>query len=285
VQRHAIAGRTIQQFERIHGDLGAWRPSDPHGVCETAETWLHRELPGEMAIVSFGSLPVRIRTGQGAAPFGILFAMAIDEEGAKDVLGLWGRDGRACDDWRDPMRDLRARGLTSIRIVQGDFDQAFASAARDHYPDAIVQDCISALLTRTLLLAPPRQRSSLHASLRAILHAPDAASAAAGLAAFARGRQGQRYPDVVALWRSRWPGIATLFELPPALRPFLESFDAGSSLKAKFARRASQLPTHFREPSAAILAVGAELQNVVRGGWRVAPHLWAGPRRQLARQA
>ena len=102
----------------------------------------------------------------------ILIAMAVNEEGEREVIGAC--EGFRVDKefWLSFLRDLRERGLRGTQLFIGDKCLCLLEAVHLTSPDARYQRC-SVRFTRNVLSFVPRGQMKLVAAMLRSIHAQE----------------------------------------------------------------------------------------------------------------
>jgi transposase-like protein len=96
-----------------------------------------------------------------------LVAVAVNEDGKREVLGVATGPSEAETFWTDFLRGLADRGLRGVKLVIADDHKGLRAAARRVF-DATHQRCRVHWLRNALAHAPTKQRTAVAAMLRTI---------------------------------------------------------------------------------------------------------------------
>lgn len=190
----------------------------PDIVVEALTAWQNRALDAVWPVIYVEELPVRIGAGQAVATT-MYVVSGVDCAGAEHVLGLWPAPGaeESVPFWMQVLGQVTARGVGDVCLVSCDGVAGLADAVGLTWPRAICQTRVLGLIRTSRRYGPRRSWAAVSAALQPVYTAPDEASAAAALDAFA-GRFGQRYPALVRLWRVHWAALAPFLALPMGVR-------------------------------------------------------------------
>lgn len=216
------------------------------------------------ALLLCGRLHLNIHENRSVRRVTVHLALGIDCNGAKDIVGIGVIPAF--------VSTLRDRGVEHIFVSVSETDDA-AMYVRGNFPNSSTQVSIAHLIRHSLSVVSKKDRAAVSIAMRSLYRAPDLGSGNTSLKAFADGRWGQRYPSIAANWRKAWQRLDCFFDLPVALRRFLETADAAGSFQEKLQRRALYIPGHFASEEAA-LAQLADLARKCTGEWKVAPRKW-----------
>ena len=134
--------------------------------------------------------------------------------------------------------------------------------------------------------ASRQERKALAKALKKIYTAPNAEAAAVALDAFEANDLGQRYPDVVRSWRTKWDLVIPFLAFSAPIRKVLYTTNAIESLNSSV-RRAVKAPVSVghagiftSERAACKLLYLALRQATIK--WTAPPNDWYAAKRELA---
>jgi putative transposase len=155
--------------------------------------------------------------------------LALNNEGEKEVLGLWIEQTEGAKFWLKVMNELKTRGVGDVLIAVVDGLKGFPEAIGTVFPLTTVQTCIVHLIRNSLAFVSWKDRKRIMPDLKAIYRAETAAGAAAELDRF-EAEWGRRYPAIGQAWRRAWEYVVPLFVFPPAIRKMIYTTNAVESL-------------------------------------------------------
>lgn len=94
--------------------------------------------------------------------------VGMDEDGYREVLGVWCTDLESEAIWSEVFRDLRERELTGVRYVVSDDHQGLTAANSGQYQGAFWQRCQVPFIRNILGMAPNADRGRIAALLKEI---------------------------------------------------------------------------------------------------------------------
>ena len=165
-------------------------------------------------MVYLDAIRVRVREAGSVSTRSVYIAIGVAESGPKEILGFWLGEHEGAKFWLRVLNDLKTRGLADILIAVGDGLKGFPEALLTAFPDTTVQTCLVPLIRYSLACATTKERKPLAAALKLIYQAVNVEQAAR-LAEFAESELGQRDPDVVRTWRSRWEEVIPFLAFSP----------------------------------------------------------------------
>lgn len=123
----------------------------------------------------------KVRQGGQVVQMAIMLAIAVNERGEREVLGIDAGVGETGAAWSGFLRSLVARGLSGVRLVTSDAHVGLREAIRATLLGATWQRCKTHLMRDVLAHVPRTAQGMVAAFARTIWAQPDAATAHAQL--------------------------------------------------------------------------------------------------------
>jgi len=123
---------------------------------EQVKAWNERPLDGEYPFLVLDAMHVKVRRQGGVRSTAVLLAVGINEEGKREILGLYTTLSETEEAWKSFLKKLSERGLTGVEHVTSDRDRGLKKAIRQKVPGAIWTPC-HAHLRRNVLDDTPEQ--------------------------------------------------------------------------------------------------------------------------------
>lgn len=98
--------------------------------------------------------------------------LGVNDQGLKEVLGIWINDTESAKFWMGILNELKNRGVEEILIACIDGIKGFTDAVKAIYPDAEVQRCIVHQIRNTIKFMPTKDRDAFCIDLRTVYGAP-----------------------------------------------------------------------------------------------------------------
>src|SRR3954469_89722 len=198
-------------------------------VLDEVREWQNRPLDPVYPVVFFDALRVKIRDEGLVRNKAVYIALAFNNQGEKEVLGLWIEQTEGAKFWLKVMNDLKTRGVNDILIAVVDGLKGFPEAIGAVFPLTVVQTCIVHLIRNSPAFVSWKDCKLIMPDLKAIYRAETAEAAAAALDTF-EAEWGKRYPAIGQAWRRAWEHVVPLFAFPPAIRKMIYTTNAVESL-------------------------------------------------------
>lgn len=179
-----LAGVSVRRVEDITEALWGTKVS-PATISELnkkayihIEDWRNRTLRGgKYPYVYVDGIYLRRNWGGEYENVSVLVAIAVNEDGYREVLGA--AEGMKEDkaSWTEFFKWLKSRGLTGVRLVIGDKCLGMLEAVGEVYPEAKYQRC-TVHFYRNVFSVVPRSKGKIVAKMLKAIHAQESKSAA-----------------------------------------------------------------------------------------------------------
>ena len=249
-------------------------------VMEQVREWQGRPLEKLYSVVFFDALRVKVRDEGVVKNKAVYFALGVDAQGQRDVLGFWLEQTEGAKFWQRVMSELRNRGVEDILIAVVDGLKGFPEAITAIFPQTTVQTCIVHLLRHSLSYCNWKDRKEVAAELKAVYQAPTAELARDRLEEFSAGKWGQKYPVIVASWKRAWEEVIPFYSYPPQIRKLLYTTNAIESFHMQL-RKVLKNRGHFPNDDAAARLIYLALKNIT-DKWKAPSTHWIDAANQFA---
>lgn len=177
-----VAGVSVRRVEDITEALWGERVSPSavsrlnERIFERIEEWRERPLSESYPYLYMDGIWLKQSWGGNVETVSILVAIAVNEEGYREVVGVVEGRKEDAESWRGLLRKLQERGLKKTRLIVSDKSKGLIKVLPEFYPDAKWQRCVFHFHKNILHEVPPTKRKEVAAMLKAI-HAQEDAEA------------------------------------------------------------------------------------------------------------
>jgi transposase-like protein len=179
-----LAGVSVRRVEDITEALWGTKVS-PSTISELnkkayvhIEEWRNRPLQGgRYPYVYVDGIYLRRNWGGEYENVAVLVAIAVNEDGYREVLGAAEGMKEDHESWRSFFVWLKERGLTGVRLVIGDKNLGMLETVHEVFPDAKYQRCIVHFYRNVFSVVPKGKVRTVAMMLKAI-HAQESKEAA-----------------------------------------------------------------------------------------------------------
>ena len=222
--------------------------------------WNERPL-GEQTFpfVLVDALVLKVRDGERVRALAGLLAIGINAAGYREILGLQLGDSESEASWSSFLGGLKRRGLSGVNLVVSDAHGGLVNAIARHFQGATWQRCQTHLTRDVLEAAPKALRDELHAHLRPLFEAPDAATARTLLRQLV-ATYAERAPKAIAALEAGFEDATAVLALPEPYRQRLRTTNSVERLNEEIRRR-ERVIRIFPNRESAIRLLGALLME------------------------
>ena len=165
-----ISTRSVDDLVKAMG-AGGMSKSQVSRLCaeidERVNTFLSRPLEGAWPYLWLDATYVKVREGGRIISRAVIVAVAVNEDGKREVLGIATGPSEAETFWTDFLRSLADRGLRGVKLVIADDHKGLRAAARRVF-NATHQRCRVHWMRNALAHAPTKQRTAVAAMLKTV---------------------------------------------------------------------------------------------------------------------
>jgi len=147
------------------------------GLDKEVKKWRMHPLTKRYPYLMVDARGERIRRDGAIIPQSALIVVGIDNEGYREVLGVWCADSESEASWSTVFRELKERGLHGVIYVVSDDHTGLTKAIAHQYQGAIWQRCQVHFIRNVLSKVPKKDRGRILAHLRDITGASSLESA------------------------------------------------------------------------------------------------------------
>jgi len=167
---HGISTRSVDDLVKAMG-AGGMSKSQVSRLCgeidERVNAFLSRPLEGAWPYLWLDATYVKVREGGRIVSRAVIIAVAVNEDGKREVLGVATGPSEAETFWTEFLRSLADRGLRGVRLVIADDHKGLRAAARRVF-NATHQRCRIHWMRNAMAHAPAKQRTAVAAMLKTI---------------------------------------------------------------------------------------------------------------------
>jgi len=158
---------------------------------------------------------VKAHEGAHVVSKAVIVATGVAADGNREVLGLAVGDSEDRSFWTGFLRQLRARGLTGVRLVISDAHEGLRHSIDKVMLGAAWQRCRVHFLRNVLAKVPRGSAEMVAAAVRTIFAQPDAAAVTDQLDSIA-AKLGRQFPAVEVMLRDAAPDLTAFAAFPQA---------------------------------------------------------------------
>jgi len=245
------AGTVSHLNQKVYGHIEAWR---------------NRPLQGKYPYVYVDGIYLKRNWGGTYENVAILIAMAVNEDGYREVIGA--SEGMKEDkaSWQEFLKRLRKRGLTGTQLFIGDKCLGLLEAVNETFPDARFQRCTVHFYRNVFSVTPRSRMKEVAAMLKAIHAQEDKRAAREKAAAVAAKLREMKLKEAARKIENGILETLTYMDFPSAHWSKLRSNNVIERLNREIRRRTRVVGT-FPDGNSALMLVCARLRYIAGKAW------------------
>ncbi len=264
-----VSTRAVDDLVKAMG-AGGMSKSQVSRLCaeidERVQAFLCRPLEGAWPYLWLDATYIKVRDGGRIVSRAAIIAVAVNEDGKREVLGLALGPSEAEAFWTDFLRSLADRGLRGVKLVIADDHKGLRAAARRVF-NATQQRCRVHWMRNALAHAPAKQRTAVAAMLKTIFAQETKADAMTQWDAVADALR-DKQPKLGAMMDASREDVLAYMDFPREHWPQIASTNPLERVNREVKRR-SDVVGIFPNDQAVIRLVGALLLET-NDEWAVA---------------
>ncbi len=240
-------------------------------IIEHIDQWKSRRLESVYMVVWMDAVVFKVRQEGKVINKAVQIAVALNNQGKKEVLGMWTCQNESASFWMSVLTNLKSRGVEDILISSTDNLKGFTDAIKAVFPETKTQICIVHQLRNSLKFVVWKDKKLVAAALKKVYDAPDAEIAYRELDAF-EAVWSEKYPYIGQSWKANWDNLTTFFEFPMEIRKIIYTTNIIENIN-RIVRKYTKTKTSFTNDSAMEKAVYLALMQVSRK-WTMPQRNW-----------
>jgi putative transposase len=229
-------------------------------VIDEVKQWQNRPLSAVYPIVYLDCLVVKVRDSGRVINKALYFALGVNIEGHKELLGMWISPNEGAKFWLSVLTEIQNRGVKDIFIACVDGLTGFPNAIETVFPKTQVQLCIVHMVRNSVAFVSWQQRKQVCKDLKAIYAAATESEAEFNLELFAE-KWDKLYPSISKSWRAHWQHIIPFFTYPAEIRKVIYTTNAIESMNSSL-RKVIKSQQIFPTDDAAFKLVYLAMRNI-----------------------
>jgi len=230
------------------------------------DTWRNRPLQRKYPYVYLDGIYLKRNWGGEYENVAILIAMAVNEDGYREVIGA--SEGMKEDktSWLEFMKSLKERGLSGTQLFIGDKCLGLLEAVDETFPEAKFQRCTVHFYRNVFSVTPRSKMKEVAAMLKAIHAQEDKEAAKEKATAVVAKLRDMKLKEAAKKVEDSILETLTYMDFPQAHWTKLRSNNVIERLNREIRRRTRVVGT-FPDGHSALMLVCARLRYVASKAW------------------
>ena len=248
-------------------------------VLPLLDEWRERTLNAVYPIVWMDALVFKVRHNGRIEKRAVFCVLGIDEEGMKDLLGLYVADNEGARFWLAILTDLQNRGVKDILIACVDNLSGFGDAIESIFPNTEVQLCIVHQIRNSLKYVTSEDEKPFLKDLKKVYQAKSKDSAEYNLEELDK-KWGAKYPIVLKSWKNNWNRLSQYFKYGDQIRRIVYTTNTVEGFNRQI-RKVTKSKSVFPNDKALLKMVYLASENIMKK-WTSPIQKWSLVIQQLA---
>ena len=230
------------------------------------EDWRNRPLKTSYPYVYFDGIYLKRCWGGSYDNVAILVALAVDEDGYREIIGCCegGREDK--ESWLNFLRGLKERGLCGMKLSVGDRCLGFVEALGEVFPESKFQRCVVHFYRNIFSVTPLSKSKEVVAMLKAIHAQEDLESAREKAKLVIEKLKGMKLPEAASRLEKGIEDTIAYMNFP---REHWVKIRTNNGLERimREIRRRTRVVGSFPDGKSALMLVGARLRHIATTSW------------------
>jgi len=202
-------------------------------IMPQVNEWQSRPLEAYYPFIFMDAIHYKIRDNHQIVSKAAYVVLGINNEGYKEILGIWVGGNESSKFWLGVLNDLKTRGVKTVNLFCVDGLAGFREAIQAVYPFAGIQRCIIHQIRSSTKYVSYKHIKEFVADLKLIYTSINEESGLEKLKEF-KEKWGKEYPTAVKSWEENWDILATFFAYPQEIRRIIYTTNIIEGLHRQF---------------------------------------------------
>jgi transposase-like protein len=248
-------------------------------VLPQVEEWRTRPLELVYPFVFMDAIHYKVREEGRVVNKAVYGVIGVNQEGFRDVLGLYVGASESSKFWMQVLTDLQDRGVGDILIASVDNLSGFVEAIEAVFPKTDVQLCVVHQIRNSKKYLAHSDTKEFMNDLKSVYQAPTKEKAEHALKRLEQ-KWGKKYPKVIQSWHRNWDNLSLFFGYPELIRKVMYTTNAIEAFHRQL-RKVTKTKGAFTSDNA-LMKLLYLVQGDITAKWKRPMHNWNRILSQLA---
>ena len=231
-------------------------------IIPKIEEWQNRPLEDIYPIVFLDAMHFKCREDGKVITKAFYTVLGINQEGYKDVLGLYISESEGANFWLSVLTDLHNRGIEDILIACIDGLKGFPKAISTVFSKTEIQLCIVHQIRNSLKYIASKNQKEFMKDLKEVYKANNKKEAETNLIKLDE-KWGKKYPIVLKSWQNNWHNLSGYFKYPPQIRKMIYTTNIVEGLHRQI-KKVTKTKGSFTSEGALRKLIYLAIQNIIK---------------------
>lgn len=204
-------------------------------ILPEIQEWQNRPLESIYPILYIDAIHFSVRDEGSIVKKAAYIVLGIDENGYKDVLGIYIGHNESAKFWLSVLNNLKSRGVSRVFILCSDALGGIKDSIEVAFPETVWQRCIVHQVRNTLKHVSYKDRKAYATDLKTIYHAVDEKTGKDNMLDV-KEKWEKKYPGSMQSWEDNWASISPIFDYSENVRRIIYTTNAIESLNSSYRR-------------------------------------------------
>lgn len=241
-------------------------------IIPDVKAWQSRPLDSMYCIVWLDAMHYKVRQDGKVVHKALYNILGINNEGYKEVLGMYVSESEGANFWLQVLTDLQHRGLDDILIACTDNLKGFTNAILSVFPKAVTQLCVVHQIRNSLKYVASKDQKEFLKDLKKVYQAISKEIAEDQLLLLEE-KWGIKYPVVIDSWQNNWEELSQYFGFSASIRKMIYTTNAVEGFHRQV-RKVTKTKGAFPNDMALLKLVYLATKNIEKK-WTSPLHNWS----------
>lgn len=234
--------------------------------------WRNRPLEDVYPVVFLDAIFFKQRESGRVVTKAAYSVIGINQEGYKDILGIYTAEQEGASFWLGVITELQARGVKDILIACVDGLKGFPEAINTVFPKTEIQLCIVHQIRNSLRYVVSQDQKIFMSDLKVVYKADTKALAEEALLEL-DAKWGKKYPSVLRSWNNNWENLSHYFKYSSPIRKLIYTTNPVEGFHRQV-RKYTKTKAAFTSENALIKSIYCAAMNIKKK-WNKPIQNWA----------
>lgn len=240
-------------------------------IIPQIDEWRNRPLESVYPFVFMDAIHFKVREQGRVVTKAVYCVIGVNQEGFKDLLGLYIGQRESAKFWMQVMTDLQNRGVEDILIASVDNLSGFIEAIEAIFPKTDVQLCVIHQIRNSKKYLAHKDTKEFMSDLRGVYSAESKDKAEHSLNRLEQ-KWSQKYPKVIQSWRRNWENLSMYFQYSKLIRKVIYTTNIIEAFHRQL-RKVTKTKGSFTSEGA-LMKLLFFVQRDVTAKWQKPMHNW-----------
>lgn len=224
--------------------------------------WQDRPLDEIYPIVFIDAVHFSVRQESSVVKKAAYIVLGINENGEKDILGIWIGENESAKFWLGVFNDLKQRGVKDILIMCSDGLTGIKEAITTAFPKTVQQRCVVHMIRNSVRFVYYKDLKAFCNDLKTIYTSKNEKAGYEQLQKV-KDKWKDKYPTALRNWEDNWDAICPFFSYSEPVRKIMYTTNAIESLNRSF-RKYTKIKSVFPSDESLMKCLYLATQNITK---------------------